>query len=75
MSFNMPLGPLVMSIQMTSLNIQTLHCIVFVYLDDILIISEDQAVHLQHVQQVRQRLLENKIFVKAEKFDFSILNR
>ncbi|KAK7918601.1 hypothetical protein WMY93_009885 [Mugilogobius chulae] len=43
---------------------------VFVYLDDILIFSQSHAEHQIHVRQVLQRLLENKLFVKAEKCDF-----
>lgn len=42
----------------------------FVYLDDILIFSPDEQTHIQHVHQVLQRLLENQLFVKAEKCDF-----
>ncbi|KAL1021133.1 hypothetical protein UPYG_G00009230, partial [Umbra pygmaea] len=43
---------------------------VFVYLDDILIFSPDYATHVQHVRQVLLRLLENRLFVKAEKCMF-----
>ncbi|KAI3354811.1 hypothetical protein L3Q82_004536 [Scortum barcoo] len=43
---------------------------VFVYLDDILIFSPDPATHQRHVRQVLSRLLENKLFVKAEKCEF-----
>uniref|UniRef100_A0A8C7HG43 Gypsy retrotransposon integrase-like protein 1 n=1 Tax=Oncorhynchus kisutch TaxID=8019 RepID=A0A8C7HG43_ONCKI len=43
---------------------------VFVYLDDILIFSKELSSHIQHVKQVLQRLLENRLFVKAEKCDF-----
>ncbi len=43
---------------------------VFVYLDDILIFSPSLQVHTQHVRQVLQRLLENQLFVKAEKCEF-----
>ncbi|XP_064820987.1 uncharacterized protein LOC135538716 [Oncorhynchus masou masou] len=43
---------------------------VFVYLDDILIFSKGLTSHIQHVKQVLQRLLENRLFVKAEKCDF-----
>ncbi|KAI3356605.1 hypothetical protein L3Q82_017805 [Scortum barcoo] len=43
---------------------------VFVYLDDILIFSPDPATHQHHVRQVLSRLLENKLFVKAEKCEF-----
>eukprot|EP00063_Salmo_salar_P086459 XP_014061294.1 PREDICTED: uncharacterized protein LOC106608106 [Salmo salar] len=40
---------------------------VFVYVDDIQIFSKDPEAHQQHVRQVLQQLLENKLFVKAEK--------
>ncbi len=43
---------------------------VFVYLNDILIFSPSLQVHTQHVRQVLQRLLENQLFVKAEKCEF-----
>ncbi|XP_055081043.1 uncharacterized protein LOC129456635 [Periophthalmus magnuspinnatus] len=43
---------------------------VFVYLDDILIFSRSPQEHHQHIRQVLQRLLENKLFVKAEKCEF-----
>ncbi len=43
---------------------------VFVYLDDILIYSKSEEEHVQHVRRVLQRLLENQLFVKAEKCEF-----
>ncbi|KAL0149577.1 hypothetical protein M9458_055104, partial [Cirrhinus mrigala] len=43
---------------------------VFVYLDDILIFSSSLQVHAQHVRQVLKRLLENQLYVKAEKCVF-----
>lgn len=43
---------------------------VFVYLDDILIYSEDPTQHENHVHLVLQRLSENQLFVKAEKCQF-----
>ncbi|KAK7940550.1 hypothetical protein WMY93_003876 [Mugilogobius chulae] len=43
---------------------------IFVYLDDILIFSQDIHEHVQHVRLVLKRLLENKLFVKAEKCEF-----
>uniref|UniRef100_A0A8K9UM86 Gypsy retrotransposon integrase-like protein 1 n=1 Tax=Oncorhynchus mykiss TaxID=8022 RepID=A0A8K9UM86_ONCMY len=47
-----------------------LNIFVFVYLDDILIFSPSLQIHVQHVRRVLQRLLENCIFVKAEKCTF-----
>ncbi|KAJ8332896.1 hypothetical protein SKAU_G00417920 [Synaphobranchus kaupii] len=43
---------------------------VFVYLDDILIYSSNVKEHEGHVMQVLQRLLENRLYVKAEKCVF-----
>lgn len=40
---------------------------VFVYSDDILNFSKSQEGHIHHVQSALQRLLENALFVKAEK--------
>lgn len=44
----------------------------FVYVDDILIFSKDIESHKQHVHQVLQRLLENELFVNAEKCEFHV---
>lgn len=45
---------------------------VFVYLDDILIFSRSKQEHVKHVRQVLRRLLENQLFVKAEKCEFHV---
>ncbi len=45
---------------------------VFIYLDDILIFSQSPSEHELHVRQVLQRLLENKLYVKAEKCEFHV---
>ena len=44
---------------------------VFVYLDDILIFSQDARSHQGLIRKVLQHLLENRLFVKAEKCEFS----
>ena len=44
---------------------------VFVYLDDFLIFSKNPEEHTSHVRKVLQTLLENRLFVKAEKCEFS----
>ncbi len=43
---------------------------VFVYLDDILIFSQNERNHIQHVRLVLQRLLENRLYAKLEKCEF-----
>lgn len=43
---------------------------VYVYLDEILIYSPDSDSHVGHAVQVLQRLLENQLYVKAEKSEF-----
>ncbi|KAG1924807.1 hypothetical protein F2P79_025921 [Pimephales promelas] len=43
---------------------------IYVYLDDILIFSSSLQEHVRHVRRVLQRLLENGLFVKAEKCVF-----
>lgn len=51
-----------------------INCFVVVYLDDILIYSGSMEGHISHVRQVLTRLLENRLFVKAEKCDFHVDN-
>lgn len=43
---------------------------VFVYLDDILVFSKSETDHIDHVRQVLLRLLQNQLYVKAEKCEF-----
>ncbi|XP_023806908.1 uncharacterized protein LOC105356774 isoform X2 [Oryzias latipes] len=45
---------------------------VFVYLDDILIFSRSKTEHVQHVRKVLLRLLQNQLYVKAEKCEFHV---
>jgi hypothetical protein len=41
------------------------------YLDDILIYSDDPSQHTKHVQEVLDRLINNGLYVKAEKCEFN----
>lgn len=45
---------------------------VYVYLDEILIFSRMAEENMQHVKMVLKHLLENRLYVKAEKFKFSV---
>lgn len=45
---------------------------VFVYLDDIRIFSRNKEEHVKHVLQVLQRILQNQLFIKAEKCEFHV---
>lgn len=47
---------------------------VYVFLDDILIFSPDLDTHVQHVRQVLQKLLHNRLFIKLEKSEFHTTN-
>lgn len=77
MSFNTPLGHfeyLVMPFGLTNVPAvfqadmrDVLNRFLFVYTNNILIISETLMEHIQHVCFVLLHLLENKLFVKAEK--------
>ncbi|SJL05427.1 uncharacterized protein ARMOST_08794 [Armillaria ostoyae] len=46
---------------------------VTIYLDDILIFTKDLDEHRRIVRQVLQKLRENKLFLKAEKCEFEVL--
>ena len=43
---------------------------VIIYLDDLLIFSEDESMHDEHVREVLRRLRENDLFCKPEKCKF-----
>jgi hypothetical protein len=43
---------------------------VLIYLDDILILDRELDEHHKHVQEVIQRLRENKLYLKPEKCEF-----
>ena len=43
-----------------------------IYLDDILIYSDDEESHMEHVRKVLQRLQDNHLHAKPEKCDFHV---
>jgi hypothetical protein len=46
--------------------------ICIVYLDDILIYSENEEEHAQHVHRVLERLQQNNLYAKLEKCEFDV---
>uniref|UniRef100_A0A8P4GJA5 Gypsy retrotransposon integrase-like protein 1 n=1 Tax=Dicentrarchus labrax TaxID=13489 RepID=A0A8P4GJA5_DICLA len=72
MPFGLTNAPAVFQALVNDVLRDMLNRFLFVYLDDILIFSQSQEEHVQHVRQVLQRLLENKLFVKAEKCEFHV---
>ncbi|KAI2645990.1 Transposon Tf2-6 polyprotein [Labeo rohita] len=45
---------------------------VIAYIDDILVYSKSEEEHIKHVRTVLSRLLENQLYVKAEKCEFHV---
>ena len=45
---------------------------VLIYLDDLLVFSDSPDIHDNHVRQVLQRLIDNKLYCKAEKCAFGV---
>ena len=60
-------GPAVCQRMMTELLKDFIDLFVVVYLDDILIFSKDLEEHKRHVASVLERLMDNKLIVKASK--------
>ncbi|XP_056132867.1 uncharacterized protein LOC130109929 [Lampris incognitus] len=67
MPFGLTNAPAVFQALMNDILRDMLDQFVVVYLDDILIFSRSLEEHVQHVRQVLERLLRNRLFVKAEK--------
>ena len=49
--------------------------LVFIYLNDILIFSKSPPEHIEHVQLVLWRPLENGFYIKAEKCEFHAFSK
>ena len=70
MPFGLTNAPGVFQALVNDLLRDMLNTFVFVYLDDILIFSRNLEEHVTHVWSVLRRLLENSLYVKAEKCEF-----
>lgn len=70
MPFGLTNAPTVFQALVNDVLQDMLNQFVFVYLDDIVIFSPDEEMHVQHVCQVLEHLLDNQLFVKAEKCEF-----
>src|SRR5947209_5074047 len=55
---------------MNNIFFEQLDKFVLVYIDDILIYSQDLSTHLEHVQDVLQKLREHKLYAKLSKYEF-----
>ncbi len=72
MPFGLANAPAVFQAFINDVLREMLNRFVFVYLDDILIFSDSRQEHIDHVQQVLKKLLENHLFVKLEKCEFHV---
>ena len=72
MPFGLTNAPAVFQALVNDVLRDMLNQFVYVFLDDILIFSRGMAEHTHHVQLVLRRLLENSLYVKAEKCEFHV---
>ena len=72
MPFGLTNAPAVFQALINDVLREFLNHFVFVYLDDILIFSRDEDSHVPHVRQVLRKLLDNQLYVKAEKCEFHV---
>ena len=71
MPFGLTNVPATFQTAMTTLFTEWLDDFVIVYLDDILIYSQSQSDHIQHVRQVMQKLLDHQWICKLKKCEFA----
>lgn len=70
MPFSLTNSPAVFLVLVSDVLRDFLNVFVLVYLDDILTFSKTPKEHRVHVPEVLQWLLENHLYIKAEKFEF-----
>jgi hypothetical protein len=72
MPFGLTNAPAVFQNLMNEIFFDYLDLFCVIYLDDILIYSESEEQHIEHVSKVFQRLQDNLLYVKLEKCAFSV---
>jgi len=72
MPFDLTNAPAVFQLLMNNVLRDMLNCFVFVSLDNIIVFIKFLEENVHHVQTILQRLLENSLFVKAEKCEFHV---
>ncbi|QRW24417.1 Retrotransposable element Tf2 protein [Rhizoctonia solani] len=72
MTFGLTNAPAAFQHFMNKLFKDLLDVCVIIYLDDILIYSQDDATHTKHVHEVLKRLMDNQLFCKASKCMFHV---
>ncbi|KAF8716633.1 hypothetical protein RHS02_09871, partial [Rhizoctonia solani] len=72
MTFGLTNAPAAFQHFMNKLFKDLLNVCVIIYLDDILIYSQDDATHTWHVNEVLKHLMENQLFCKASKCTFHV---
>lgn len=70
MPFRLTIIPAVFQALVNDVHRDMLNMFLFVYIDDIFILSETEEEDIQHVRLVLRCLLENRLLVKAEKCEF-----
>lgn len=70
MPYGLANSPSVLQAFMNEVFREYLHRFVIIYIDEILIYSWNEADHHLHVAQVLQKLRENRLYLKLEKFEF-----
>ncbi|QRW17559.1 Retrotransposable element Tf2 protein [Rhizoctonia solani] len=73
MTFGLTNAPAAFQHFMNKLFKDLLDVCIIIYLDDILIYSEDDATHTQHIHEVLKCLLDNQLFCKASKCTFHVM--
>lgn len=72
MPFGIKTAPAIFQSMMNDIFRDLLVVTVLIYLDDILIFSENETEHLKHVREVLQRLKENRLLAKLKKCLFHV---